>query len=299
MFVLYGEQYAQILERFGEACGMAAADVQSEAAAVRKAIGEVREATLTAGWDGAWFRRAYDANGNPVGTNEDSEGKIYIEPQGMCVMAGIGTDDGKAAQALRSTKDLLTCRCGTAILAPAYSTYRIERGEISSYPRGYKENSGIFCHNNPWISIANAKIGNDSEAFNVYTRTCPAYVEQYSEVHRTEPYVYCQMVAGPEAPTPGEGKNSWLTGTAAWTFVDVSQYLLGVQPTFDGLRLEPHLPAQFTELHIEREWRGVRYVIDARRTGKVSLTVDGKPVSGTTVPIAAPGTEEVHVSLNF
>ena len=299
MFVLYGEQYAQILERFGEACGMAAADVQAEAAAVRAAIGEVREATLTAGWDGAWFRRAYDANGNPVGTNEDSEGKIYIEPQGMCVMAGIGTDDGKAAQALRSTKDLLTCRWGTAILAPAYSTYRIELGEISSYPRGYKENGGIFCHNNPWISIANATIGNDDEAFNVYTRTCPAYVEQYSEVHRTEPYVYCQMVAGPEAPTPGEGKNSWLTGTAAWTFVDVSQHLLGVQPTFDGLRIEPHLPAQFTELHIEREWRGVRYVIDATRTGKASLAVDGKPVSGTTVPIAAPGTEEVHVSLNF
>ena len=299
MFVLYGEQYAQILERFGEACGMEAADVQAEAAAVRAAIGEVREATLTAGWDGAWFRRAYDANGNPVGTNEDSEGKIYIEPQGMCVMAGIGTDDGKAAQALRSTKDLLTCRWGTAILAPAYSTYRIELGEISSYPRGYKENGGIFCHNNPWISIANATIGNDDEAFNVYTRTCPAYVEQYSEVHRTEPYVYCQMVAGPEAPAPGEGKNSWLTGTAAWTFVDVSQHLLGVQPTFDGLRIEPHLPAQFTELHIEREWRGVRYVIDATRTGKASLAVDGKPVSGTTVPIAAPGPEEVHVSLNF
>lgn len=225
-------------------------------------------------------------------------GSDYATPQ-VCFSWSDRGLDGMAAQALRSTNDLLTCRCGTAILAPAYSTYRIELGEISSYPRGYKENGGIFCHNNPWISIANAKIGNDSEAFNVYTRTCPAYVEQYSEVHRTEPYVYCQMVAGPEAPTPGEGKNSWLTGTAAWTFVDVSQYLLGVQPTFDGLRLEPHLPAQFTELHIEREWRGVRYVIDARRTGKASLTVDGKPVSGTTVPIAAPGTEEVHVSLNF
>lgn len=215
MFVLYGEQYAQILEQFGEACGMGADEVANETAEVRKTIAEVREATLTAGWDGAWFRRAYDANGNPVGTNEDSEGKIYIEPQGMCVMAGIGVDDGKAAKALESTKELLTCRWGTAILAPAYSTYRIELGEISSYPRGYKENGGIFCHNNPWISIANAKINNNDEAFNVYKRTCPAYTEEYSEIHRTEPYVYCQMVAGPEAPTPGEGKNSWLTGTAA------------------------------------------------------------------------------------
>ena len=199
MFVLYGEQYAQILEQFGEACGMGADEVANETAEVRKTIAEVREATLTAGWDGAWFRRAYDANGNPVGTNEDSEGKIYIEPQGMCVMAGIGVDDGKAAKALESTKELLTCRWGTAILAPAYSTYRIELGEISSYPRGYKENGGIFCHNNPWISIANAKINNNDEAFNVYKRTCPAYTEEYSEIHRTEPYVYCQMVAGPEA----------------------------------------------------------------------------------------------------
>ena len=245
------------------------------------------------------FRRAYDANGNPVGTNEDSEGQIYIEPQGMCVMAGIGVDDGKAAKALESTKELLTCRWGTAILAPAYSTYRIELGEISSYPRGYKENGGIFCHNNPWISIANAKINNNDEAFNVYKRTCPAYTEEYSEIHRTEPYVYCQMVAGPEAPTPGEGKNSWLTGTAAWTFVDVSQHLLGVQPTFDGLKIEPHLPPNFGELHIERTWRGTRYIIDVTRTGEQSLTVDGQPVSGTVVPTAATGTEEVHVALTI
>ena len=299
MFVLYGEQYAQILEQFGEACGMGADEVANETAEVRKTIAEVREATLTAGWDGAWFRRAYDANGNPVGTNEDSEGKIYIEPQGMCVMAGIGVDDGKAAKALESTKELLTCRWGTAILAPAYSTYRIELGEISSYPRGYKENGGIFCHNNPWISIANAKINNNDEAFNVYKRTCPAYTEEYSEIHRTEPYVYCQMVAGPEAPTPGEGKNSWLTGTAAWTFVDVSQHLLGVQPTFDGLKIEPHLPPNFGELHIERTWRGTRYIIDVTRTGEQSLTVDGQPVSGTVVPTAATGTEEVHVALTI
>lgn len=299
MFVLYGEQYAQILEQYGEACSMSADEVANETAEVRKAIAEVREATLTAGWDGAWFRRAYDANGNPVGTNEDSEGKIYIEPQGMCVMAGIGVDDGKAAKALESTKELLTCRWGTAILAPAYSTYRIELGEISSYPRGYKENGGIFCHNNPWISIANAEINNNDEAFNVYKRTCPAYTEEYSEIHRTEPYVYCQMVAGPEAPTPGEGKNSWLTGTAAWTFVDVSQHLLGVQPTFDGLKIEPHLPQGFCELHIERTWRGTRYIIDITRTGEQSLTVDGQPVSGTVVPTAATGTEEVHVALTI
>ncbi|MEE1295854.1 MAG: glycosyl transferase [Bifidobacterium sp.] len=299
MFVLYGEQYCQVLERFGTACGMGEAEVKDEVATVRHAIDEVRAATETAGWDGEWFLRAYDALGHKVGSHEDTEGQIFIEPQGMCVMAGIGTDDGKAQQALRSTKDRLTCRWGTAILAPAYSTYRIELGEISSYPRGYKENGGIFCHNNPWVSIANAKVGNDDEAFNVYTRTCPAYVEEYSDVHRTEPYVYCQMVAGPEAPTPGEGKNSWLTGTAAWTFVDVSQYLLGIQPTFDGLRVEPHLPAQFTELTVERTFRGTRYVVHITRTGERTVSVDGQACPDGVIPMPADGAKEVRAEVTM
>ena len=230
MFVLYGGQYADIIEHYGKLTGMDDANVAKEAANIRAEIGQVSEAVKTAGWDGEWFVRAYDAYSRKVDTHEDTEGQIYIEPQGMCVMAGIGLDDGKAQQALKSVKDRLTCDWGTAILAPAYSTYRIELGEISSYPRGYKENGGILCHNNPWISIANALAGNDDETFAVYQRNCPAYVEDKSDIRKVEPYAYCQMVAGPESPTPGEGKNSWLTGTAAWTFVDVSQYLLGRPP---------------------------------------------------------------------
>lgn len=189
MFVLYGSQYADILEHYGRLAGMSDAEIASEAANVRAEIGQVSKAVKTAGWDGEWFVRAYDAYSRKVGTHEDTEGQIYIEPQGMCVMAGIGLDDGKAQQALKSVKERLTCDWGTAILAPAYSTYRIELGEISSYPRGYKENGGIFCHNNPWISIANAIAGNDDEAFAVYQRNCPAYVEDKSDVRKVEPYV--------------------------------------------------------------------------------------------------------------
>lgn len=299
MFVLYGRQYTDILERFGAECGMSADQVTAEVAAVRAAISEVEKATETAGWDGEWFLRAYDAYSRPVGSHTDTEGQIYIEPQGMCVMAGIGLENGKAQQALKSVKDRLTCDWGTAILAPAYSTYRIELGEISSYPRGYKENGGIFCHNNPWISIANAVAGNDEEAFDVYRRTCPAYVEDKSDIRRTEPYVYCQMVAGPEAPTTGEGKNSWLTGTAAWTFVDVSQFLLGVTPTFDGLKVEPHLPAAFTDLTVKRVFRGVTYTIHMTRTGSRSLNVDGAPVDGAIVPLPHGDANTVHVEVTF
>lgn len=299
MFVLYGRQYAEILERFGADCGMSADAAAAEAAAVRDAVAQVEQATETAGWDGEWFLRAYDAYSRPVGSHTDTEGQIYIEPQGMCVMAGIGLKDGKAQQALTSVKDRLTCDWGTAILAPAYSTYRIELGEISSYPRGYKENGGIFCHNNPWISIANAVAGNDEEAFEVYRRTCPAYVEDKSDIRKTEPYVYCQMVAGPEAPTTGEGKNSWLTGTAAWTFVDVSQFLLGVTPTFDGLKVEPHLPSRFNELTVKRVFRGVTYAIHMTRTGSRSLNVDGAPVDGAIVPLPHGDANTVHVEVTF
>lgn len=133
MFVLYGSQYADILEHYGRLAGMSDAEIASEAASVRAEIGQVSKAVKTAGWDGEWFVRAYDAYSRKVGTHEDTEGQIYIEPQGMCVMAGIGLDDGKAQQALKSVKERLTCDWGTAILAPAYSTYRIELGEISSY----------------------------------------------------------------------------------------------------------------------------------------------------------------------
>lgn len=299
MFVLYGRQYAEILERFGADCGMPADAAAAEAAAVRDAVAQVEQATETAGWDGEWFLRAYDAYSRPVGSHTDTEGQIYIEPQGVCVMAGIGLKDGKAQQALTSVKDRLTCDWGTAILAPAYSTYRIELGEISSYPRGYKENGGIFCHNNPWISIANAVAGNDEEAFEVYRRTCPAYVEDKSDIRRTEPYVYCQMVAGPEAPTTGEGKNSWLTGTAAWTFVDVSQFLLGVTPTFDGLKVEPHLPAAFTDLTVTRVFRGVTYTIHMVRTGSRSLTVDGTAIEGNVAPLPTGDVTAVSVETTF
>ena len=298
MFVLYGSQYADILEHYGRLAGMSDAEIASEAANVRAEIGQVSKAVKTAGWDGEWFVRAYDAYSRKVGTHEDTEGQIYIEPQGMCVMAGIGLDDGKAQQALKSVKERLTCDWGTAILAPAYSTYRIELGEISSYPRGYKENGGIFCHNNPWISIANAIAGNDDEAFAVYQRNCPAYVEDKSDVRKVEPYVYCQMVAGPEAATPGEGKNSWLTGTAAWTFVDVSQYLLGVRPTLDGLAIEPHLPERFDQLTVTRVFRGVTYRIAMKRTGERTVSVDGAKIGGNVVP-ALSDAKSVDVEVTF
>ena len=287
MFVKYGREYAELCDH---------RNLPDEAAAARKAIDAVEQAALTAGWDGAWFRRAYDAFGKPVGSKECTEGQIFIEPQGMCVMAGIGKETGQAAQALKSVEERLDTKYGVVLQQPAYTSYQLNLGEISSYPPGYKENAGIFCHNNPWISCAEAVLGHGDRAFEVYRKTCPAYIEDISEIHRTEPYVYSQMVAGKDAPTFGEAKNSWLTGTAAWTFFNVSQYILGIQPTLDGLKVDPCIPHTLSGFAVTRRFRGAVYhiVVDNAagvQHGVKSVTVDGKPFQGSVLPLAAAGTE--------
>ena len=252
MYVLYGEQFASLLDHIGSS---------AEALNIRQHVEEMRKTLLTAGWDGEWFIRAYDASSNPVGSKVCEEGQIYIEPQGMCVMAGVGVEDGKAATALKSVENILDSKYGITLLQPAYTKYHVELGEISSYPPGYKENAGIFCHNNPWIACAETKLGHGNRAFEVFKKTCPIYLEEISEIHRTEPYVYCQMVAGKDAPTFGEGKNSWLTGTAAWTFTTMSQFILGIKPDFDGLLIDPCIPSELSEIKITRKFRGNTYHI--------------------------------------
>ena len=250
MFVKYGKEYADAVP--------VTAGLADEAAAARGASAAWSRPLLTAGWDGEWFRRAYDAFGKPVGSKECDEGQIFIEPQGMCVMAGIGKDDrpGRAGAEERGgavwTPSTAWCCC-----SPPTPPITSNLGEISSYPPGYKENAGIFCHNNPWISCAETVLGHGDRAFEVYRKTCPAYIEDISEIHRTEPYVYSQMVAGKDAPTFGEAKNSWLTGTAAWTFFNVSQYILGIQPTLDGLQDRPlHPPHPRPAITVTRRYRG-------------------------------------------
>jgi cellobiose phosphorylase len=249
------------------------------------------------GWDGAWFRRAYDFHGNVIGSASNDEGQIFIEPQGMCVMGGVGVEDGTAVTALASVRERLATPHGIILQQPAYSSYRLELGEISSYPPGYKENGGIFCHTNPWLMIAEAMVGNGDGAFDYYRRINPSAREELSEMHRCEPYVYAQMIAGRDAPTHGEAKNSWLTGTAAWNYAAITQWILGIRPELDGLRLAPVLPRSWDGFTAARRFRGATYHITVRR-GPGALTVDGTPIEGTVLPLAAPGTE-VHVVLEF
>ena len=245
---------------------------------------DMEKAILTYGWDGEWFVRAYDANGNKVGSHECDEGKIYIEPQGFVVMSGVGVKEGYAQKAMDSVEKHLLSEHGVAILTPPYTVYHVELGEISSYPPGYKENGGIFCHNNPWIALAQARLGHGGKAFDIYRRTCPAWIED-QELHYTEPYVYSQMVAGPYAPHFGQAKNSWLTGTAAWSFYTISQGILGVKPDYDGLVIDPCLPDELEEYTVTRRFRGCRYRIHVWKTGQRSMTVDGAALEGNRIPL--------------
>ena len=285
MFVIYGKEYAEICRRQG---------LKEEAAAAEKEVEKMEAAVLDAGWDGEWFVRAYDAFSHPVGSHVCDEGKIFIEPQGMCVMAGIGVETGQAAQALASVEKHLETEFGIVLNQPAYTRYHVELGEISSYPPGYKENAGIFCHNNPWIACAETVLGHGNRAFNVFKKTCPVYLEEISEIHRTEPYAYCQMVAGRDAPNHGEGKNSWLTGTAAWTFTCMSQYILGIRPSFEGLMIDPCIPDTMKGFRCDRTFRGSRYHITVDNSAGVqkgirSVTVNGQAYESNVIPVPADG----------
>ncbi len=294
MFVKYGKEYADLCELLGD---------QTEASYALKEVEVMNSAILKDGWDGDWFVRAYDAYSQKIGSKECEEGQIFIEPQGFCVLAGVGVETGEAQKALDSVKEKLDTQYGIMILQPAYTKYHLELGEVSSYPPGYKENAGIFCHNNPWVSIAETVLGRGDRAFEIYKKTCPAYVEEISEIHRTEPYVYAQMIAGADAKFHGEAKNSWLTGTAAWTFVNISQHILGIYPTHTGLSIDPCLPTGFGDFTVTRKFREGNYNITVKnpnnvQKGVASMIVNGVAVDGCIVPYVKGQTEyEVIVQM--
>ena len=309
MFVLYGREYAELCQRYGKDQLSEYAQDQDE---VLQAVSEIEKAVLDHGWDGDWFLRAYDAFGNPVGSKICEEGQIFIEPQGFCVMAEIGIKEGYGAKALKSVKERLEGEHGIQLLNPCYTRYHEELGEITSYPPGYKENGGIFCHNNPWVSIAHTVLGDGNAAFDAYRRISPAYTEYKSDIHRTEPYIYSQMIAGRESSRSGEAKNSWLTGTASWAYVNITQYILGIKAHYDGLQIRPCLPDEINEFKAERIFRGCRYIIHGHRinqgsnkgsskdlsNGAIKIYANGKLVDGNVIPVNQQG-NDIYVEVEY
>ena len=286
LFVFSGRDYVELCRKVG---------MNSEADRAQKHIDNMVDAVKKYGWDGKWFLRAYDYFGYKVGSHENREGQIFIESNGWCTMAGIGLEEGLCDKALESVRTRLDSEHGIVLNNPAFTEYFIEYGEISSYPAGYKENAGIFCHNNPWVIIGETVRGNGDAAMEYWRKICPAYIKDQT-LHKVEPYVYSQMVAGKDAFRPGEGKNSWLTGTAAWNWYAITQFILGVKPTYEGLQIDPCISRDMKGYTITRKFRGAEYVIevsnpDGARKGIRKLTVNGVEVDGNMVPIQAPGSQ--------
>jgi cellobiose phosphorylase len=289
LFVHAGRELAAIASRRG---------LDREAASYLDEVAKMGQAVNEHGWDGEWFLRAYDDFGAKIGSKECEEGKIFIESNGFCVLAGMGLDDGKAAKALAATRKYLATEHGIVVQQPAYSRYYLNLGEISSYPPGYKENAGVFCHLNPWVMIAETRLGHGDQAHDYYQRINPSAREAISELHRCEPYVYAQMIAGKDAPSFGEAKNSWLTGTAAWNYYAIVQWILGVCTTFDGLEIAPVIPMNWPGFTATRKFRGVVYKISVTRKGdgnQIALTVDGSPIEGNIVHLPTDGRKIVSV----
>ena len=291
LFVVTGKDYVELCRRLGK---------PHEADRMETAVKAMENAVKVHGWDGEWFLRAYDFYGEKIGSNENDEGKIFIESQGWCTMAGIGLKEGLCDKALDSVKERMECEHGIVLNNPAYTTYHVEMGEISSYPEGYKENAGIFCHNNPWVIIGEAVDGRGDDAWNHYKKILPSYVEEkYQTLHKVEPYVNCQMVAGKDSARPGEGKNSWLTGTASWMWYTISEYILGIKPSYDGLLIDPCLPSTAKTYEVNRKFRGGEFHItvnnpEGNQKGVKSITVDGNTINGNIIP-AELGKHEVIV----
>ena len=287
LFVFCGKQYVEL-------CNALGGDALKEAERAQKCIDAMVEAVKKHGWDGEWYLRAYDFYGNKIGSNENEEGKIFIESQGFCTMAGIGLEEGMVDKALDSCKKYLDSEHGMVLNNPAYTVYHVEMGEISSYPAGYKENAGIFCHNNPWVIIGETVAGRGNDAWEHYTKICPAWIKD-QDLHKVEPYVYCQMVAGKDAAKPGEGKNSWLTGTAAWNWYTITQFILGIKPSFKGIEIDPCISSDNKGYTVTRKFRGATYEIEIKnlngaQKGIKSLNINGEKVQGNLVPMQPAGT---------
>ena len=292
LFVVCGRDYVELCRERG---------LDEEADRAEKCVEDMVEAVKKHGWDGDWYLRAYDYFGRKVGSKENEEGQIFIESQGWCTMAGIGLEEGMVQKALDSVKERLDCEHGIVLNNPAFTKYVVEYGEISSYPAGYKENAGIFCHNNPWVIIGETVLGRGDYAWDYFRKICPSYTEQNSALHKVEPYVYSQMIAGKDAAKPGEAKNSWLTGTAAWNWYAITQHILGIKPSYNGLEIDPCICSEWKEYTVTRRFRGSRYEITIQNPDGVckgirKILLDGQPVAGNVVP-CTPGDHKVTVLL--
>jgi len=284
------------MSRLAELIGKKA-DVKKYAAIA----GKMKTVINAKAWDGEWYLRAYTDDQEPVGAKACPEGKIYLEPQAWAVLSGTA-DEERGKKCLDSVHRHLATEHGIQVMMPPYSKFYYQLGSIGVYPPGLKENGAIFCHPNPWVMIAECRLGRGDRAYEYYRAILPAARNEIADLHKTEPYVYCQMIAGKAHKDFGEGKNSWLTGSACWNFVAVSQYILGIRPDYQGLMIDPCIPKEWKGFSVKRNFRGVDYYITVRNPANVNrgvkaVIVDGEKVASNIIPAGAKPGREHHVEV--
>lgn len=259
---------------------------------------EMAAAVGESAWDGNWYARSFDDEGRPIGIAGARHQAIDLIPQSWSVLGEVGPRD-RAETAMASADRMLGTPRGLALIAPPYDGADRRVGGTSTYVPGAKENGGIFCHANAWSVAAAAMLGWGDLAYRNYRQMLPL-ADRDPDAYMAEPYVYAQNICGPAHPSFGLARNAWLTGTAAWTYVAATQWMLGIRPTFDGLRVAPVMPSEWPGFRARRLFRGVAYEISVHREGpgsRVSLVVDGAAIAGDVVPFPAPGASSVCVEV--
>jgi N,N'-diacetylchitobiose phosphorylase len=265
-------------------------DIAAECESMRR---ELQQALDEHAWDGGHFLRAFDHEGGKIGSRESDEGQIFLNAQSWAVFSGYASRE-RGAEAMDRVGERLSTRHGVKLLTPAYSRYRENIGAVTTFPKGLKENGGIFTHANTWAVIAEAMLGRGDRAFEYYRSYLPMNRNDDADRYEVEPYVYSQFTASDESLKFGAGRNAWLTGTAAWSYVAMTQYVLGVRPEYAGLRIAPVIPAAWDGFTMDRLLRGSRCHIDVRRTGVPGITLNGEAVEGDVVPYERLATDRLN-----
>ena len=292
--VMAAQQFCRALLDLADLCDQIGKDEDGKR--FRAIKEEMSEIINRVAWDGEWYTRAFDDEGKPVGVRSEQYHQIGLNTQTWAVLGECAPQE-RAIQVMQSVHEKLNSRFGLALLAPAYRQGDPRIGGTTTYPPGAKENGGIFCHANTWAIIAAARLGWNKRAYQYYRQIMPL-ARTDNELYKVEPYVYCANICGPEHPQFGYGRNSWLSGTASWTYVAATQWILGIRPTYTGLQIAPVIPEDWMGFQARRIFRGATYHINVVRAGNgndISLVVDGKSIEGNIIPISTEGVNEVHV----
>jgi cellobiose phosphorylase len=259
----------------------------------------IKKAVEDSAWDGEWYVRYFDHEGNPIGTRKSEKGKIWINSQSWAVISGIASEE-RAKQCMESVKKHLNTEFGVKLSAPGYNGFDEVIGGVTTYPPGAKENGGVFLHTNPWVIIATTMLGDGDRAMQYYQQINPAAKNDIIERYEAEPYCYPQNILGDEHPQFGLARNTWLSGTSSWTYVASTQYIIGVRPECSGLRIDPCIPKSWDGFTVTRKFRSAEYAITVKNPDHISkgireMIVDGKKIEGNIAPVFTSGRHTVEV----